>query len=249
MEISISKGQYRFLIISIFLSWGLFITITFVTFKSFKEKDVLTVKRINVINDDGTVVMAISNKQRIAAPRMNGKEYPIEMIERQHYAGIIFFNEKGDEVGGLIFNSNELPDGRKYGGGHLSFDRYNDNQVVNLEYKENIHGLVKSGISVLDRTGNGSFGRNLDLLHEYKYDSISDIRKEQIVSELNALKKSGDLGVERIFMGSENEISKLVMKDKLGRIRVMLYIDSTNVAKLQFFNEYGKIINEFPNKK
>ena len=74
------------------------------------EFDVITAKRINIVNEDGTTTMAISNKQRIAAPRMNGKEYPVEMIERQHFAGMIFFNEEGDEMGGLVYTSGKFPE-------------------------------------------------------------------------------------------------------------------------------------------
>jgi len=246
---NLSKNQLRILIISNALSWLILLFLTISHFQKNKENKVLTVERINIVNEDGTTVIAISNKQRIAAPRMNGKEYPVNMIEREHFAGMIFFNEKGDEMGSIIFNSNELPDGRKFGSGHLSFDRYNDNQVINLEYKENIHGLVKSGMVIYDRKGNGSFGENLDLIYEYKYDSISNERKKEIINEINALKKTGELGFERLFLGSENEIPQLTMKDKLGRERVKLFIDSTNIAKLLFFDQNGKLIDKYPKDK
>lgn len=177
---------------------------------------------------------------------MNGKEYPVSMIEREHFAGMIFFNEEGDEIGGLVFNSAQLPDGRKFGAGHLSFDRYNDNQVINLEHKENIHGSIKSGITFYDRTGNGSFGKNLDLIEEYKYQNISDDRKKEIIEEIRKMKKNRDLGVERVFLGSDNEIPQLTMKDVMGNERIKLFIDSTNVAKLHFYNEKGVLIGEIP---
>ncbi|MEM6846044.1 MAG: hypothetical protein AAF944_18090 [Bacteroidota bacterium] len=243
---NLSKNQARFLVISNISCWALLLLLLLSGFEKNNIDKELTVERINIVNEDGTTVMAISNKQRIAAPRMNGKEYPVDMIEREHFAGMIFFNENGDEVGGLVFNSDELPDGRKYGSGHLSFDRYNDNQVINLEHKENIYGLVKSGLAIYDRKGNGSFGKNLDLIREYKYDSISDRRKEEIISEINTLKKNGELGYERLFLGSENEIPQLTMKDKFGKERVKLFVDSTNIAKLHFFDENGNLIDEFP---
>jgi len=242
------RSKTGLLILSHLLSWLAVAYLFFTKGNSGQKQDVITVERVNIVNDDGTLVMAISNKQRIAAPRIDGKEYPVDMIERQHFAGMIFFNENGDEVGGLIFNSNELPDGRKYGSGHLSFDRYRDNQVVNLEYQENIHGLVKSGLTIHDRTGSGAFARNLDLLKEYKYDSITAERKQEIIQEIKALKHTGKLGAERLFLGSQNEIPQLIMKDRSGRKRVRLFIDSTDVAKLQFLDESGNVLQEFPKR-
>lgn len=208
---------------------------------NFKE---INVERINVLNEDGTTVIAIANKQRIAAPRMKGKEYPVEMIERQHFAGMIFFNEEGDEMGGLVFNSGKLSNGKHYGVGHLSFDRYNDNQVINLEYKENIHGLVQSGITFYDRTGDGSFSQNLDLLEEYYYAEPTDARKKEIKEAINQLKAETKLGAERIFLGSRNSVPQLILKDHRGNPRIKLVVDSTDIARIQFIDLAGQVTRE-----
>lgn len=63
------------------------------------------------------------------------------------------------------------------------------------------------------------------------------------------MKKAGELGYERLFLGSENEIPQLTMNDRSGKERVRLFIDSTNVAKLHFYDENGRLIDEFPNSK
>ncbi|MDW3652437.1 MAG: hypothetical protein R8P61_35500 [Bacteroidia bacterium] len=243
---TISKTTVHFLIATNLLSSLIIIGFTFYTFSNKGHDPLIEAERINIVNEDGTVVMAISNKQRIAAPRVGGKAYPVEMIERQHFAGIIFFNEEGDEIGGLIYNSKELEDGRKFGAGHLSFDRHRDNQVINLEHKENIHGLVKSGLSIYDREGDGSFKRNLDLMHEYRYEDLSEARKKEIVSEIREMRKAGKLGSERLFLGSKNEIPQLSLKDKEGQERIKLFVDSLDVARILFFDEQGEIISEFP---
>lgn len=245
---TLSSKKTQLLVISHVCTWAFLIVLTFLysNHSDIHTADLITAKRIDIVNDDGTTVMAIANKQRIAAPRMNGKEYPVEMIERQHFAGFIFFNEEGDEIGGLLFNGTKLSDGRKFGAGHLSFDRYQDNQVINLEHKENIHGLVKSGLTIYDRTGNGAFGKNLDLMHEYHYQSITKERKQEIINEIRQMKANGDLGYERLFIGSENNTPQLSMKDAMGNQRVKLFIDSSNVAQLQFYDTKGHLIDYFP---
>ncbi len=245
----VPKNQIRLLILSNMLCWALLLVFLLSGFVNGDEGKVLNVERINIVNEDGTTVLAIANKQRIAAPRMDGKEYPVGMIEREHVAGMILFNEQGDEMGGLVFNSNELPDGRKYGTGHLSFDRYRDNQVINLEHTENIRGAVKSGLTIYDRSGNGSFGKNLDLIHEFKYDDVSDDRKKEIIREINELKKNGDLGQERLFLGSDNEVPQLTLKDESGTERLRLFIDSANEARIHFFDEDGELTHQFPESR
>ncbi|MEM1338453.1 MAG: hypothetical protein AAGF96_11910 [Bacteroidota bacterium] len=241
------KNQFGLLVFSTILLWLFAIAIVIYWANQPQPKE-LNVERVNIVNADGTTVMAIANKERIAAPKMDNIEYPVEMIERQLLAGIVFFNEHGDEMGGLVFNSSEFPDGKKYGLGHLSFDRYKDNQVLNLEHKENIHGLVKSGLTIYDRTGNGSFRKHLDLMYEYQYTEVSDARRKEIVAEINRLKERGELGKERLFIGSVNEVPQFVLKDKLGNKRVQLYIDSTNIARLQFFNEREEQTHSYPER-
>lgn len=207
---------------------------------------VITAERINIVNSDGTTVLAIANKQRVAAPRVEGKEYPVDMVERQHFAGMIFFNEAGDEIGGLLYNSATHSSGKTFGAGHLSFDRHNDNQVINLEHKENIHGTVKSGITFYDRAGDGSMRRSFDLTEEYLYGQPSAERKKEIIAESKSLRNAGKLGVERVFLGSENAIAHLTFKDTLGRDRMKLFIDSTQTPRFQFLDESGNVLNEFP---
>ncbi|MEM8891324.1 MAG: hypothetical protein AAGD28_25325 [Bacteroidota bacterium] len=242
----ISKTTLRFLIASNLISTLIIIGLTFSNFGEKEQTAVIEAERIKIVNEDGTVVMAISNKQRIAAPRMDGKAYPVDMIERQHFAGIIFFNEDGNEIGGLVYNSKDLEDGRKFGSGHLSFDRHRDNQVINLEHKENIHGLVKSGLSIYDRKGDGSFKKNLDLMEEYRYADITEERKEEIIAEIREMRAKGALGSERLFLGSKNEIPQLSLKDNQGKERMKLFIDSLNNAHIHFLDEAGEIIGAFP---
>lgn len=245
---NISKKLLRFLLISNLLSWIaiIFLLMNFTEDKSLQSVDELIAKRINIVNEDGTTVLAISNKQRIAPPVMNGKEYPVKMIERQHYAGMIFFNEEGDEMGGLIFNSFKLPNGKIAGSGHLSFDRYNDNQVLSLEYKENKHGKVQTGLTFYDRPGDGSFGKHLELMREYYYDSISKSRRKELLQEMRALKKDKGLGAERVFIGSTNEIPQFIIRDKKGTPRIKITMDKEGNGVLLFLNDRGEVISKYP---
>src|SRR5262245_64043888 len=59
----------------------------------------LEVERLNVVNSDGKLALAVAGKGRLPGPMLDGKSYPPETSGgRMSSAGMIFFNESGDEV-------------------------------------------------------------------------------------------------------------------------------------------------------
>lgn len=72
--------------------------------KSPGSKAELTVERINIVDPSGVPRVIISNAERIPLPKLNGKEYPRAV----HPAGIIFYDTKGNEVGGLAVTDAEM---------------------------------------------------------------------------------------------------------------------------------------------
>ena len=137
-----------------------------------------------------------------------------------------------------------MPNGKVAGIGHLSFDRFNDNQVVALQYKENATS-VQAGLTVYDRPSNGKFRTSLDLLEEVR--KASPERQAEIRKELAAMSKNGDLGAERVFIGSKNKAAQLLLRDSKGRVRARLIIDQDDEAKLEFLDDTGKVTARFPN--
>jgi hypothetical protein len=106
--------------------------------------DELTVRRINVVEPDGTLRMVISDSARLPGVIVRGKEQP--KVDRPQ-AGMIFFNDEGTENGGLIFGGRRNAKGDVVSsGGSLSFDRYGANQIVQLigvdDSEDRLAGLV-----------------------------------------------------------------------------------------------------------
>ncbi|MEI9806586.1 MAG: hypothetical protein WDO16_01185 [Bacteroidota bacterium] len=226
--------------------------VVFILLSSFGKKESenkfkeITAERINIVNADGTPVIAISNKQRIANPVMGGKKYPVEVGEgREYMAGMIFFNEAGDEMGGLIFNSFKMPNGKIAGMGHLSFDRFNDNQVISLEYNENKNG-VRSGLTFYDRPGDGTFKKSLDLVEETGLKTTTPERRAEINAAFKEMTDKKALGAQRLFIGSRNETAQVELKDKKGNVRGRFYVDDKGEAKIEFLNEKGEVYSVFP---
>jgi len=126
-----------------------FIVLTaYTTSKMHQKMDELTVKRINVIEDDGTIRMVLSNKSRQHPGRMDGEDSE----PRERHAGMIFFNDEGDESGGLIYGVSE-EDGEINSGLSLTFDQYktvvnNYGQNITVEFSSSSGTFIPSHISI-----------------------------------------------------------------------------------------------------
>lgn len=92
---------------------------------------VITARRINIVEPDGTVRLTISNRADFPGGWIHKKESP--RPDRREAAGMLFMSEEGSEQGGLIWGASQLPDGTIENHGHLSLDQYEENQVFALD--------------------------------------------------------------------------------------------------------------------
>src|ERR1043166_506643 len=78
----------------------------------------ITLERINVVDADGTLRLVISNKERMHPGVIGGK-----VLKRERpYAGFLFFNDQGDEAGGLTLKGSER-NGTRTADAGLMFDQ------------------------------------------------------------------------------------------------------------------------------
>jgi hypothetical protein len=205
-------------------------------------RDTLDVRRLNVLNESGLPALVLAGQGGLPGPTFEGKEYPQELSGgRTGSAGMIFFNERGDEVGGLIFSGDLREDG--YGaGGHFSFDQFRQDQVVAIQYGDNGTSR-RSGLNVWDRTTQVSIADILELANARL--TATGAAKDSLDAALKALAEQ-DLGTHRVFIGSQDRSAMLQLKDTDGRVRIRMSVDSLNVARLEFLDEAGAVIETFP---
>src|SRR5919109_5127351 len=87
-----------------------------------QEFDEITVRRINVVEPDGTLRMVISNRDKFPGVIVRGKELG---RNQRPGTGMLFLNDEGTENGGLIFGGQRDADGKiAKAGVSLSFDKY-----------------------------------------------------------------------------------------------------------------------------
>lgn len=193
--------------------------------------DTITVHRINVVEPDGTLRMVISDKAEFPGIIVKGKEYP--HASRQDVAGAIFFNDEGTENGGLIFG------GQKSGGkvvnfGHLSFDQYEQDQVLTLEQSEQ-NGRRAAGISIDDRPTTPLDFAALSRLEAMPPGPARTAEAKRLAAE-------GATGEQRVFLGkTAKRNSEVDLKDADGHTRLRLLVSAEGAASIQFLDADGKV--------
>ncbi|HET9057672.1 MAG TPA: hypothetical protein VFN30_12580 [Chitinophagaceae bacterium] len=212
--------------------------------KDFKE---INAQRINIVGENKKIVMAISNNKLISGVSMNGKTYPKEFSDgRENMNGILFYNQYGDEVGGLIYNGLKRGDSGYSAVGHLSFDQWKQNQVVALQYLDNGKSR-RAGLRIYDRPTNVPMDIIFDRLKKRNELTPNTPAYDSIVKEIRAANDRGENGVERMFIGSLNETAQILLKDKNGNTKIKIYVDKDGEAKMEFLDAAGKVVKSFPN--
>ncbi len=204
----------------------------------FQEIDV---ERINVVEKDGKLKMIISNAERQHPGIIDGRL----ISPRRRSAGLLFFSEKGDEVGGLSFSGSAGADGKGSASALLAFDRFNQDQTVALQYGEG-GGRYYSGLRVWDRPDR-SLGLVIDEMQ--KIEKMKDGPDKTAATQ--KLRETAAPGTaERAFVGRDRENASVVrLNDPSGKVRARLSVDAVGTPKLEFLDESGKVTFSLPEKK
>ena len=210
-----------------------------------QQPAVLSVERINIVDSAGHLALVLSNGSRLPGITWAGKEY-VKPRGRRGSAGMIFYNEAGDEVGGLVYRG--APSGPRDTStafGHLSFDQWKQNQVVALQYLDN--GTNRSaGLRVWDRPpgtpteaeAHAVLGQQIGVTQP---GPVRDsLRREYMRLEVAA---SGQL---RAFLGSANGVAALELRDVNGHVRIRLSVDTVGTAQLAFLDTLGRVTTTYP---
>ncbi|MBZ0113350.1 MAG: hypothetical protein K8J08_12885 [Thermoanaerobaculia bacterium] len=207
----------------------------------------INTERINILGPNGNPVIVLAGRQRIPGPSMDGKSYSRELIESRPYvSGVIFFNDQGDEVGGLVFNGFETENGGS-AIGHLSFDQWKQNQVIALQYNRR-RGSQRAGLNVWQRPEDRSMREQLDLMEVLSREDLTDDERAAVQADWERFRDEGGHGVHRLFVGDDNGEVGLVLNDEGGKPRVRLAIDTGGVPFLAFLDEQGGVVSCLPNR-
>lgn len=194
----------------------------------FEEIDV---ERINIVEDNGDLKMVISNQEKQHPGLFDGEV----LLERERPPGIIFFNEEQDEVGGLAYKGNK-EEGALMA---LSFDQYNNDQVMQLRYLESKKNRTY-GLQLWDRDQNFTSTRVINVL-----DSLQrlDYSRKEIQEKMREMNNGEPIAAPRLFAGKKRDKSVgLFVQDESGNDRIRIYVDEKNKPQIEFLDNQGKKI-------
>ena len=198
--------------------------------------DELTVGRINVVDADGKLRVVISNKDRMHPGMMDGK-----LIDRPRpVAGLLFFNEEGDEVGGLTFTGREVNGSRRANAG-IMFDQFKQDQTIGISYSET-DGRRTAGLQVWDRPDQ-RLSELIDKLNAAN--KIADPTERQ--KAVAAARASAQPAPRRLFAGKlPDRSATLALSDAAGKPRLTLTVDADGNPRIEFLDETGKVVSRLP---
>ncbi len=201
------------------------------------DVDELTASRINIVEPDGRLDLVISDHARQHPGRMNGKDFPA----RDRPAGMIFFNEDGDECGGMVYDGT-----KKEASFTISVDQYKNDQIMQLSYEQDsAASLARAyGLKLWDRNDRFTLQQRSDF-----YSALPPHDSVALHKGLDSLRKLGLLTVERLFLGhTADGQTGLFLRDSKGIPRLRICIGKENEPLIQTLDDQGRVVASLQGK-
>ena len=185
------------------------------------------------MGEDRSLRMVISNENRQHPGRIDGKDLP----KRDRPSGIIFFNNEGDECGGII-SGVDKKEGVVNSGMSFTMDNYRNDQVVqilNNETYENGNTEIIRGLMFNEFPVGSSLTTIINKLEEFE--KITDPqKKEELKKELE-----NESSKKRLFIGRNTDNDNgLFLYDSLGKLKMKIFVDKSGNPKIEVIDKEGK---------
>lgn len=235
------RQQLRWFQAYVALSFGALVFLSITAFGQTpapQRIDELTVQRLNVVDANGTLRMVLSNKDRMHPGVLDG----VTINRPRPVAGMIFFNDEGDEVGGLTFTGTD-DNGRRANAG-VMFDQLKQDQTIGITYSEN-NGQRSAGLQVWDRS------------EQPLSDLIRGLNTANALPEgpertraIEAVRAKAPAGPRRLFVGKNTDRSATVsLADAAGKPRLVMRVEPDGAASIEFLDADGKTMQRIPASK
>jgi hypothetical protein len=197
----------------------------------------LTVQRLNVVDANGTLRFVLSNKDRMHPGVMDG----VTINRPRPVAGMLFFNDEGDEVGGLTYTGTD-DNGRRANAG-LMFDQLKQDQTIGISYSEG-NGQRSAGLQVWDRSE-----QPLSELIKGLNEANALPEGPQRDEATKAVRAKAQPGPRRLFVGKNADKAATVsLADANGKPRLVMTVGADGNATIDFLDADGKTIQRIPAK-
>jgi hypothetical protein len=156
---------------------------------------------------------------------------------------MLFFNDEGDEVGGLTY-SGTVAGGRGRAGASIMFDQLKQDQTIGFSYTE-ANGQRSAGLQVWERSDTVRLSELITKLNAANK-MPAGTERDAAVAEI---RKNAPPGPRRIFVGkTQDKAATMVLADANGKARLTLTVDAAGNPRIEFLDENGKVVARIPEK-
>ncbi len=201
----------------------------------------LTAERVDIIEPDGKLAIALSNSKTSAKVRFDGQI--LHGATNRDTPNIIFFDGKGDEVGGLAFANYTEEDAPFQAIRHLAFDGYRQDEVITLSHFVQ-DGKSRKGVYIYDRP-------DIPIMDALKESGIHPEDTHGILGEkLNTFREEdpkrhkelwGNPRRVAVQTNNENE-AELLLGDADGNVRLRFVVKPNGEAFIEFLDEKENVV-------
>ena len=192
--------------------------------------DELTVRRLRVVDASGATRLLLSGKP-VPPGTIDGKHLP---SERSGFdgAGLMFYNDQGDEQGGLTYSGRNGQQGEA-----LTFDAWHQDQALEIQHRD-------------DANGSDSYVAGSELRKTSLYDDLVPYQREIAAAHTDAERQAirsryrseGKFGRRRFLVGNRGGVSELALHDANGRVRLHLSVTAAGEARVEFLDARGVVM-------
>ena len=172
----------------------------------------ISAERINIVEPDGKPRLILYNSSHTPGAILYGKDQPHP--NRSPHAGMLYFNNEGTE-----------------NGGHLTFDQFDQDQVVSLV----------GGLRVWDQP----YVPIAQLLERVQSARAKPEGQERTraMEEVSAWARAQGIFRQRLRAQTTRDKSAVIeLADTLQRPRLRMVVDSLGSARLEFLGDSGQVV-------
>ena len=189
----------------------------------------IVVRKITVVDAGGATRLVITGKP-LPDARIAGTSFPTQHGARTD-AGLLFYNDDGDEQGGLTYSGGGGAQGEA-----LTFDAWRQDQSLEIQHSDTASGSDSfiAG-NELPRT---NLATESMTLRRMLAAAANDDERRTIRARWRA---EGRDGYQRWLLGNVDSASQLVLKDAKGQARLRLAVAANGEARIDFLDDGGNV--------
>jgi len=195
----------------------------------------LNAERVNIVEPDGKLRMAIFNSENMAECLVEGQNPLPGHREGHGEAGIVFYNNHEDECGGMGYSSASMQDGSYHSSLSFTFDQYKQDQVVQVFSREQ-NGKRQYGFQVFDRPET-SILQTIEGVKILRDPATPEAEKERLYKEMavgNAVRMT-------LAKDPDGSVGVRIMDSK-GRERIRMQVGADGQPVFEILDEDGNSI-------